>query len=103
MTIEVVLQALVNGVLLGFTYAAIALGLSLTLGVLGIVNMAHSALLVLGALVTWQLINGLGLDPILAGTLVFPLFFVLGMALERLLLRPVEREPESSGLLLLFG
>jgi branched-chain amino acid transport system permease protein len=103
MTADVVVQALVNGVLLGSTYAAIALGLSLTLGVLGIVNMAHSALLVLGALVTWQLVNGLGLDPLLAGVIVVPLFFLIGALLQRLLLRRVEREPEASGLLLLFG
>jgi branched-chain amino acid transport system permease protein len=103
MTVDVLLQALVNGLLLGLTYAAIALGLSLTLGVLGIVNMAHSALLALAALVTWQLVNGWALDPIVAVLIVVPLFFVIGMVVQRVLLRPVEREPEASGLLLLFG
>jgi branched-chain amino acid transport system permease protein len=103
MTLDALVQALVNGILLGLTYAAIALGLSLTLGVLRIVNMAHSALLAFAALVTWQLVNGLGLDPILAAVTVVPLFFVFGMVLQLVLVRPVEREPEASGLLLLFG
>lgn len=103
MSPEVLAQALSNGILLGFIYAAISLGLSLTLGVLGIVNMAHSALLIFGALITWQLVNALGLDPFLALVIVVPLFFLAGALLQRTLLRPVEREPEESGLLLLFG
>jgi branched-chain amino acid transport system permease protein len=102
-TPEVLIQTLSNGILLGLTYTAIALGLSLTLGVLGIVNMAHSALLIFGAVVSWQLVNGLGLDPFLALAIVVPLFFVLGALLQITVLRPVERQPEETGLLLLFG
>jgi branched-chain amino acid transport system permease protein len=103
MTPDVLVQTLGNGILLGLTYTAIALGLSLTLGVLGIVNMAHSALLIFGAVVSWQLVNGLGLDPFLALAIVVPLFFVLGALLQITVLRPVERQPEETGLLLLFG
>jgi branched-chain amino acid transport system permease protein len=103
MTPDVLVQTLGNGILLGLTYTAIALGLSLTLGVLGIVNMAHSALLIFGAVVSWQLVNGLGLDPFLALAIVVPLFFVLGALLQMTVLRPVERQPEETGLLLLFG
>lgn len=103
MTIETLLQILVNGVLLGFTYTAIALGMSLTLGVLGIVNMAHSALLIVGSLVTWQLVNAVGVNPLLSAVVVVPAFFALGAAIEHVLLRPVRRMPESTGLLLLFG
>jgi branched-chain amino acid transport system permease protein len=103
MTPDVPVQTLGNGILLGLTYTAIALGLSLTLGVLGIVNMAHSALLIFGAVVSWQLVNGLGLDPFLALAIVVPLFFVLGALLQMTVLRPVERQPEETGLLLLFG
>jgi branched-chain amino acid transport system permease protein len=103
MTPDVLVQTLGNGILLGLTYTAIALGLSLTLGVLGIVNMAHSALLIFGAVVSWQLVNRLGLDPFLALAVVVPLFFVLGALLQMTVLRPVERQPEETGLLLLFG
>lgn len=103
LTLPSIVQATVNGVLLGLTYTAIALGMSLTLGVLGIVNMAHSAVLILGSLVTWQLVNGLGLDPFVSALFIVPAFFLFGAAVERLLLRPVRRAPESTGLLLLFG
>jgi branched-chain amino acid transport system permease protein len=103
MTPEVLIQTLGNGVLLGLIYTGIALGLSLTLGVLGIVNMAHSAMLIFGAVVSWQLVNGLGLDPFLSILVILPLFFVLGAVLQVAVLRPVERQPEETGLLLLFG
>lgn len=103
MTPETFLQTLVNGVLLGFTYTAIALGMSLTLGVLGIVNMAHSALLIVGSLLTWQFVNALGTNPLVAAVVIVPAFFALGAAVEHLLMRPVRRQPESTGLLLLFG
>lgn len=103
MTLDTLLQALSNGILLGLVYTAIALGLSLTLGVLGIVNMAHSALLIFAAVIAWQLVNGLGLDPFLALLIVVPLFFLVGAVVQLAVLRPVERQPEETGLLLLFG
>lgn len=103
MTPEVLIQTLSNGILLGLMYTAIALGLSLTLGVLGIVNMAHSALLIFGAVIAWQLVNGLGLDPFISLAVIVPLFFVLGALLQVTVLRPVERQPEETALLLLFG
>ena len=103
MTIETLLQTLANGVVLGLLYTTVALGLTLTLGVLGIVNMAHSALLIAASLVTWQVVNVVGLHPLLSLIVVVPAFFVLGALLEAALLRPVRRLPESTGLLLLFG
>ena len=103
MTIETILQALANGAVLGLLYTAVALGLSLTLGVLGIVNMAHSALLIASSLLTWQLVNALGLHPLIAVVVIVPVFFGVGALIEHLLLRPVRRQPESTGLLLLFG
>jgi branched-chain amino acid transport system permease protein len=98
-----VAQALANGLMLGFIYTAVALGLSLTLGVLGIVNMAHSALLIVASLLTWQLTNGFGLHPLVVFAIVVPGFLVLGTLIQSTLLRPVRRESESTGLLLLFG
>jgi branched-chain amino acid transport system permease protein len=103
MTFDTALQALANGLALGFTYTAVALGLSLTLGVLGIVNMAHSALLIAAALLTWQFVNVFGLHPLVAMVIVVPGFFLIGAALYLVLLRPVSRQPEATGLLLLFG
>lgn len=103
MNIDTVIQTLANGVMLGFIYTAVALGLSLTLGVLGIVNMAHSALLILASLLTWQLVNGFGLNPLLVFLIVIPTFVLIGGAVQVGLLRRVSRQSEATGLLLLFG
>jgi branched-chain amino acid transport system permease protein len=98
-----VLQNLVNGLTLGCIYAGFALGLSLVLGILGIVNVAHSAFLVLGALVYFALVNALGVDVFVAITPVLVLFLLVGMGLQRGFVRRLEREPDSTSLLVFFG
>ncbi len=97
------LQDLLNGLTLGLVYAAFALGLSLVLGILGIVNVAHSALLILAALVYYELVNGAGVDLLLAAVPTLVLFFLLGMGMQRTLVRRVEREPDTTALLVFFG
>lgn len=96
-------QNLVNGLVLGCVYAGFALGLSLLLGILGIVNVAHSALLVLAALVYWELVNAAGLDPLVAVVPVMLLLGVLGLGLQATVMRRLEREADTTVLLVLFG
>src|SRR5215472_13131495 len=94
------LQALVSGVLLGGVYALPAVGLSLIWGVMGVVNIAHGVLALLGsylALVTFQ---AFGLVALVA---VVPSFFLLGLLLQRTLVQPLAQAPEMSSLLALFG
>ncbi|HZD38247.1 MAG TPA: branched-chain amino acid ABC transporter permease [Actinomycetes bacterium] len=98
-----VAQNIVNGLALGCVYAGFALGLSLLLGILGIVNVAHSAMLMLAALVYWELVNALGLDLLVAILPVLVLFFLLGLGLQRSFTRRLEREAESTVLLVFFG
>ena len=75
-------SALISGVLLGAFYAAIASGLALVFGVLEIPNLAHPATVVAAAMLVHTL-NGWGLDPIVAGLLLAPPFFLLGVAFYR--------------------
>ncbi|MDR7438734.1 MAG: branched-chain amino acid ABC transporter permease [Armatimonadota bacterium] len=96
-------EAVVNGVLLGLVYALISVGLSLTLGVLGIVNMAHSAFVMLGSFFALELLLRLGAPPMLSVLAAAPLFFGVGMAVDRLLLRRTASTSEAMGLLVLFG
>lgn len=96
-------QNIVNGLALGCVYAGFALGLSLLLGILGIVNVAHSAMLMLAALVYWELVNALGVDLLIAIVPVLVLFFLLGLGLQRTFARRMEREAESTVLLVFFG
>jgi branched-chain amino acid transport system permease protein len=98
------LQAIVSGLLLGLVYATMAMGLSLTMGILGIVNVAHSTFVMLGSYFAFGLLKQFGIDPLVSMALALPLFFVIGAALDRSLIRRVVvRTTETTGLLILFG
>ena len=78
---ETFLQQLVNGLVLGSIYALIALGYTMVYGVLGIINFAHGEVLMIGALVSLTLIQGLmGFAPFLPGWLVLVLVLPITMA-----------------------
>ena len=88
---SLVFQSLVLGVLMGGLYALLAAGLTLYFGVMRVVMIAHSAFLVLAAYLAWAFTAATGLDPMLSLVATVPLFFVVGVAVQRLLvarLRP---------------
>jgi len=103
--LELLLNAVVAGVLLGGFYAAVALGIAIGFGMLDIPNLAHPAFVVVGAFATWQLNSNFGLDPVLAGVLAAPAFFLLGLGLYRLYYLCFERRGENAlqGLAFFFG
>ena len=74
-------QAALTGVLTGGLYALMALGLSLTWGMLKLINLAHFGLILLGAYLTYQLTTSWGLDPLLTLVVSAPALFVAGAAL----------------------
>lgn len=94
---------LVDGVLLGLFYAVAALGLSLILGVMGIVNVAHSAFVLLGTYFAFELTRKFGIDPIISLFLALPVFFALGVVVYRLLVARIERAAQTQGLVAMFG
>lgn len=96
-------QALINGLLLGLIYTAMAVGLSLTMGIMGIVNVAHSTFIILGSYAAFVLSRQFGIDPIPSLLFIIPLFFIIGALLERGLMRHVARASPTIGLLILFG
>lgn len=98
-----VIQAVVTGLSLGLLYAAVAVGLSLVLGILGVINIAHSALLMLAALSAWEFIGAWHLDPFVTLVMVVILFGFLGWLIERTLMRRLDRESDLTVLLVLFG
>ena len=79
-------QSLVLGILLGGLYALLAAGLTLYFGVMRVVMIAHSAFLILAAYLAWVFTRETGLDPLLSMVATVPLFFVLGVAIQRLLI-----------------
>jgi len=102
---DLLANAVVAGLLLGGFYAAVSLGISLIFGLLDIANIAQPAFLILGAYAAYVLNRSLGLDPILTGILLTPLFFLVGAAVYRVYYGSFERRGEESlrGLVFFFG
>lgn len=96
-------QALLDGILVGGVYGIIALGLTLVFGVMGIVNFAHAQFLMIGMYVAWFAWAMLGLDPLLASPLAFIITFVLGAAIERMMIRRVLSAPPVAQVFLTVG
>ena len=96
-------QVIISGLLAGSLYAMVALGLGLIFGVMRVLNIAHGPLLMLGAYVTFWLFSTVGLNPYLSLLVSMPLLYLLGMLLQRFLVRRVVDAPELSSLLLTFG
>ncbi len=84
-------QTLVFGVLIGGVYALMATGLTLTFGVMKIVNMAQGAFLILAAYLCYGLWSRFGIDPILGAFIVTVPLAVLGVALYKLVIQRVQR------------
>jgi len=84
-------------------YALPAVGLSLIWGVMKIVNIAHGVLALLGSYVALTLFRSFGLDPLLSAVLMLPVFFVIGLLVQRTLVRPIVSQPEISSLMILFA
>jgi branched-chain amino acid transport system permease protein len=89
-------EALLFGVLLGCFYAAVSIGLSVSFGLLDVPHVAHPAIMVFGAYCTF-LLNTWGLDPIVAGIVLMPAFFLLGMAIYRFYYETFERRGSDAG------
>lgn len=99
------LQILILGLALGGVYALMAIGLSLTYGVMRILNLAHAAFMVLGAYVAYWAFRILHIDPLLSILINGPLFFAIGILLYRTLFVPLAGRPRytEATLLLSFG
>lgn len=78
---SLLLDAIVSGILVGGFYAAMAVGISIAFGMLGISNIAHPALILLGSFIAYVLNTRYGWDPILIGAAATVPFYFLGMAL----------------------
>ena len=102
---DLLANGFVAGILLGGFYAAVAIGLAITFGQLDIVNIAHPAFVIAGSYAAWILNSRFGLDPVLIGVMVAPVFFFVGAAIYRIYYAAFERTGQESlsGLAFFFG
>lgn len=104
-TLDLFLNAVTAGLLLGGFYAAVSVGVAISFGMLDIANLAHPAFIILGAFVAYILNDRFGIDPILAGILALPAFYLLGTVIYRVYYYSFERRGEEAlrGLAFFFG
>jgi branched-chain amino acid transport system permease protein len=102
---DLLMNALVAGLLLGGFYTAVTLGVSISFGILDIVNIAHPAFIILGSYIAYILNINLGLDPILVGVVMLPAFYALGAVIYQVYYLSFERRGQEAlrGLAFFFG
>jgi branched-chain amino acid transport system permease protein len=84
-------------------YALLAAGLTLIFGVMGVINIAHGAFLILAAFLTWTLWDAAGLDPLLAILVIAPAMFGFGWLLYLTTVGRIRTAPPTATVLLTFG
>ena len=97
------LDTIIQGILLGGLYALFAAGLSLVFGIMRLVNLAHGDLIVLAAFLLLVLVSALGLNPFVAALVAVPVMYVVGWALQFLVLNRTIGDDILPPLLVTFG
>ena len=100
---SILLSALLNGLTTGAVYALIALGLTLIYGVLHIINFAHGASLMMALYGVYALKERWGIDPYVALPIMVPAMFVLGYAMQRIVINRASHGKDENILLVTLG
>ncbi len=102
---DLLMNAIVSGLLLGGFYAAVTVGVSISFGMLDVVNIAHPAFIILGSYIAYIVNSTFGLDPILIAVVALPAFYLLGAAVYQLYYLAFERRGQEAlrGLAFFFG
>jgi len=104
-SLDLLLNAVISGLLLGGFYAAVSIGVAISFGMLDIVNIAHPGFILLGSYVAYFANTVLGMDPILAAVIALPAFYALGALVYQIYYVAFERRQDQSlgGLSFFFG
>jgi branched-chain amino acid transport system permease protein len=104
-TAELFINAIISGILLGGFYAAVTVGISISFGILDIVNIAHPAFVILGSYIAYIININYGVDPILVSIVVLPVFYALGAGVYQVYYRSFEKHGQETlrGLAFFFG
>jgi branched-chain amino acid transport system permease protein len=100
---ESLIQVLSSGLLMGAAYALVAVGFTIAFGVMNVVNFAHGHVAMAAMFASFVLNQYLGLDPYLAALVLFPVFFVVGLGLYRLVIAPMLQATHAAQLLTTLG
>ena len=102
---DLLINAIVAGLLLGGFYAAVTAGVSISFGMLDIVNIAHPAFIILGSYIAYFININYGVDPIVVSIVVLPVFYGLGALVYQVYYVSFEKRGQESlrGLAFFFG
>jgi len=95
-------QIIILGLSLGGVFALMASGLTLIFGVMGIINLAHAAFIILASFITFGLFKYFALDPILSIVIVMPVMFIVGVAVYRIFFARSIADPNKRGVTVLL-
>lgn len=97
------IQLIINGLLLGGMYALISIGLTLIFGVLEIVNFAHGEFLMLAMYGSFWLFQLYGVDPYASLLIILPLFFLVGVVVQKIAIEPILNAPPLNQIFMTVG
>ena len=102
---DLLINAIVSGILIGAFYAAVTSGITLSFGILDIVNIAHPAFIILGSYIAYIINATFGLDPILTAIIATPAFYALGAGIYQIYYVSFEKRGQElmRGLAFFFG
>ncbi|HEY9152831.1 MAG TPA: branched-chain amino acid ABC transporter permease [Anaerolineales bacterium] len=100
---NLIIEAVITGVLSGGVYALMASGLTLIFGVMEIINIAQGALVILGAYLSYILQKDFNIDLFVGLLITMPIMFLLGLLLEVVLIRPLKRDRTMLSILVTFA
>ena len=100
---ELFLQQVFNGIMFGSTYAIVALGLTLVMGILNIPNFAHGHLYMLGGYITYFFLSNIGIGYWGALLLSVVVLGLVGVAMERIVYRPLTNAPHINAFIAAIG
>ena len=105
MSMDLLLNAIVAGMLLGGFYAAVTVGISISFGMLDVVNIAHPAFIIVGSYIAYIVNIKFGIDPIVVSIVMLPAFYLLGDVIYRVYYQSFEKRGAESlrGLAFFFG
>jgi branched-chain amino acid transport system permease protein len=104
-SLDLLINAIIAGLLIGGFYAAVTVGVSISFGILDVVNIAHPAFIILGSYIAYIVNQTFGVDPILTAIVALPAFYVLGATVYQVYYGSFERRGQDPlrGLAFFFG
>src|ERR1700688_882711 len=93
---DLLINAVISGILIGGFYAAVTAGISIAFGILDIVNIAHPAFIILGSYIDDNVNDNFGIDPILVSMIMLPSFYVLADSIYQVYYVSFERRGQEA-------